>query len=493
MAEYLVPLTASVDQIHHQLPPGLTLVQNPDSLLCTIEVGEESTLSAQDLLTADAVLAAANDKIYQFKAGRLYSDTPVGVALASLNPLLGPDLVKQHIDLRFATQGMDRARQGIQLLDADIYHIKLLHRAVFFLIAELKKGMDAVTALSFASRRTEDSEIQTALSSFFSTKCTAWQAKTLTAVAVADFAEILQLSPATLANTEFISSLYFAEEESDGSVFGEESDLAKGLSKSVPDFQFGIERGCTLPDSLKKAWGHPQLFKKFLGKLGRPAFFVACTRETGWIWQIGQPIDSANGSLTLSDSAFLLVDHKGNICGGYGIVSGLWKKGDINTLYVRGIGELELWYPLSCFFDVLLKTVQAMTLRRGMAHPCDANLSSRAAFLRLEHVKFNREEALTAGEPNSDKRMVIRMFLKNCYQTYVLETKLTEEQSLRFYLGLEVDPAVVFLVTLLGTQDQLGDEFSDHKIASQTLLAEKRTLQQVMKDAELLAAPFFAE
>ncbi|KAJ3018301.1 UNVERIFIED_CONTAM: hypothetical protein HDU68_011230 [Siphonaria sp. JEL0065] len=73
------------------------------------------------------------------------------------------------------------------------------------------------------------------------------------------------------------------------------------------------------PPELTTAREHPEQFRAFLRKQsseGRKPLFLARTSETDWDAQIGRLGSSTKTKL---DSAFILRDHEGNICGGYGV------------------------------------------------------------------------------------------------------------------------------------------------------------------------------
>ncbi|KAJ3018302.1 UNVERIFIED_CONTAM: hypothetical protein HDU68_011231 [Siphonaria sp. JEL0065] len=170
MEEKLVLLDGSVDHFRDQLPDGVVLLQDPETLLCTLG-GKLPNALDPGAMAAKTTLIAANDLVYQFKAGKLYADKPLGVAATA----------EMEQDLR---------RTTLQNIDVD----QLIFFTTLQPLLPIFNGSSSLARAKADALSRHKPEVAQALVEYFDVEN----------ITIANFMEFLQLSPSTVANAAFL-------------------------------------------------------------------------------------------------------------------------------------------------------------------------------------------------------------------------------------------------------------------------------------------------
>ncbi|KAI9329429.1 hypothetical protein BDR26DRAFT_1001719 [Obelidium mucronatum] len=106
--------------------------------------------------------------------------------------------------------------------------------------------------------------------------------------------------------------------------------------------------------------------------------------------------------------------------------------------------------------------VTALSIRHAIAQKeGNVNLAAKEARDRLEALKTS---------PAIDEAIPVQVFLRNGYQTDLLEASISERQCLEFHLGLELACPLTFVRNILGhesSQDQ-GNEWTNQAVSHAT-------------------------
>ncbi|KAI9332220.1 hypothetical protein BDR26DRAFT_869500 [Obelidium mucronatum] len=197
----------------------------------------------------------------------------------------------------------------------------------------------------------------------------------------------------------------------------------------------------TVPSVLKKHKENPGV-RDFMKSKHPTAIFPVLSSHLKWHGQVNRPKDKSHSgyySMTQPDSVILLVDASGKMRGGIcceDVTRASWVTDAVTETAKKVHAQAIL---------------TALSVRRAIAQKDgDVNLTAGEARGRLNALKTS---------PVTDEAVPVQVFLRNGYQTDLLEASITESQCLEFYLGLELTRPLSFARNILGhdsLESQLG-------------------------------------